>query len=49
MNQHEQCADCWATFHTSHMEYDMDSDEWLCNDCFEERAIKELERDHDEP
>lgn len=45
----EQCADCFDFFHTRDMEYDMDTDEWLCDECFDERAIQELERDQDEP
>lgn len=49
MNQCEHCVDCWGNFPARSMEYLEDSDEWLCDDCFEERAVQELERDYDEP
>lgn len=49
MNQYEHCVDCWEVFSTRNMEYDTDTDEWICDDCFEERAIEDLERDYDEP
>lgn len=45
---YQQCVDCWRTFHTSQMEYDMDTDEWVCDDCFEERAWVAVELDQDE-
>lgn len=47
-NEYEQCADCWRTYHTAIMDYDFDTEEWVCNDCFEERAWTAIEKDQDE-
>lgn len=48
MRSLQECADCHDSFFENDMEYDFDTDEWLCPDCFDERSWSSLERDQDE-
>lgn len=44
----EECSDCREEFSTQDMEFDYEREEWVCDDCFNERSNTAWERDQDD-